>query len=80
MKPYHRIKYNLINNIKFFLIGASGIIPNYIIFTLFRDLGDVKLLQFCIVNIPWALGILVGAFWNYILNENFNFNGDKNES
>ena len=61
------MKLNLNRFIKSCMVGIIGVIPNYILFTLFRYV-EFKLL-FIIINVGWCLGILGGMTSNYILNE-----------
>jgi len=51
----------------FLIVGATGLIPNYVVFTPLRRY-EYKLFGFN-VNIGWVLGILAGATSNYIINE-----------
>ncbi len=58
--------------IKFLIVGAIGVIPNYIIYYLLRNF-DFFIGKIIYVNIGWVLGIIAGATSNYILNEVWTF-------
>ncbi len=63
---------NLSRAIKFFIVGAIGCIPNYIIYNMFR--GFDFYIMSIYVNIGWCLGIFAGFISNYCLNEMWTFN------
>ncbi len=69
--------FNLIRCIKFFIIGASGVIINYCVYNLFRNIIPnfyITLFSFNIIVEPsWLIGIFISAFSNYILNEIWTF-------
>jgi putative flippase GtrA len=52
--------------IKFCIVGAIGMIPNYILFTIFKE---TEITIFFQINIGWIFGIFAGMTSNYILNE-----------
>jgi putative flippase GtrA len=57
---------NLNRYIKFIIVGAFGIIPNYIIYFILRAIIPN--------DVAWFIGICAGATSNYILNEVWTFN------
>lgn len=46
--------------LKFLIVGAIGVIPNWIVFNMLKGLN---------LNVAWLLGIVAGATSNYVLNE-----------
>ena len=63
--------------IKFLIVGASGVLVNYIIYFPNREIitFDFIIMAFKFhVDFMWLVGICVSAISNYILNEIWTFN------
>lgn len=60
-------KLNKRRYIKSLIVGGIGVIPNYIIYMMMRDIWIYY------VNLGWFLGIVAGATFNYIFNEVWTF-------
>jgi putative flippase GtrA len=63
--------------IKFLIVGASGVMVNYIIYFPAREIiaFDLIFLTFKFhIDFMWLVGIGVSAISNYILNEFWTFN------
>jgi putative flippase GtrA len=61
-------QFNANRNLKFLIVGALGVVVNYLIFTPFRERFSFNIFIFHI-DPAWFAGIAVAAEFNYLLNE-----------